>query len=405
MLYKGEYKQMKITRIANSTNFDSMSSEPYGEPCANNYITLEPVRGMLSQEAFSSRICEERKRTDRSEKPFILMLVDIHRVYETDRARTAQRKIIEIFMSSKRETDACGWYEYGSTIGIIFTEIGGVDMDVAKQAIAAKITRRLSDGVSAEVLDKMSAYFHCYPERHDNDAAKLNLFEKTLYPDIHPGKAVRGKGALAKRLIDIVGSGLALLIFAPLFCVISLLVVATSKGPVLFRQERLGQFGKKFVFLKFRSMYVHSDDSLHREYIKKLITENRPSEEQAGDVNAPVYKIRNDPRITPIGRLLRKTSLDELPQLINVLKGEMSLVGPRPAIPYEVESYDIWHRYRLLQVKPGITGLWQVSGRSSTSFDDMVRLDLKYVQEQSLWLDFKILFITPWVVIKGKGAY
>ena len=152
-------------------------------------------------------------------------------------------------------------------------------------------------------------------------------------------------------------------------------------------------------------MHVNSDDAIHREYTKKLITENKATEENSDGAHAPVYKIRNDPRITPIGEFLRKTSLDELPQLLNVLTGEMSLVGPRPPIPYEFENYDIWHRYRLLKVKPGITGLWQVTGRSSTTFDEMVRLDLKYIQEWSLWLDFKILLLTPWAVIKGKGAY
>jgi lipopolysaccharide/colanic/teichoic acid biosynthesis glycosyltransferase len=122
--------------------------------------------------------------------------------------------------------------------------------------------------------------------------------------------------------------------------------------------------------------------------------------------NTPgVYKLSNDPRITSIGNFLRKTSLDELPQLINVLKGEMSLVGPRPPIPYECELYDIWHRRRLLSVKPGITGLWQVTGRSSTTFDEMVRLDLKYVNEWSLWLDIKLLLKTPCVILTGKGGY
>ncbi|MRR05424.1 MAG: sugar transferase [Deltaproteobacteria bacterium] len=226
-----------------------------------------------------------------------------------------------------------------------------------------------------------------------------------LYPDLQLDVTTKTNGHIIKRIIDIVLSSLAMLILSPLFCVISLLIVTNSKGPVLFRQERLGQFGKRFIFLKFRSMYVDTNDTIHREYIKKLITENSPSEDKGDDTTPPVFKIRNDPRITSVGRFLRKTSLDELPQLLNVFRGEMSLVGPRPAIPYEFESYDIWHRYRLLQVKPGITGLWQVTGRSSTSFDEMVRLDLKYIYEWSLWLDFKILLLTPWAVIKGKGAY
>ncbi|RQW85657.1 MAG: sugar transferase [Geobacter sp.] len=254
-------------------------------------------------------------------------------------------------------------------------------------------------------MDELSVVFHFYPEKHDDTTTKTNVFERTLYPDFHFDHQAQRSGHFIKRAIDLVGSSLAILVLLPVFCFISILILTTSKGPVLFRQERLGQFGKKFIFLKFRSMQVDSDDAIHREYIKKLITENKACEESSDCLQKPVYKIRNDPRITPIGAFLRKTSLDELPQLLNVFRGEMSLVGPRPAIPYEFENYDIWHRYRLLQVKPGITGLWQVTGRSSTTFDEMVRLDLKYIHEWSLWLDVKILLLTPWAVIKGKGAY
>jgi lipopolysaccharide/colanic/teichoic acid biosynthesis glycosyltransferase len=158
--------------------------------------------------------------------------------------------------------------------------------------------------------------------------------------------------------------------------------------------------GKTFDVLKFRSMYTNADSIKHQDYIKKYIGEQKNSAVEPG-----VYKLSNDSRITPVGRLLRKCSLDELPQLINVFKGEMSLVGPRPPIPYECELYDIWHRRRLLSCKPGITGLWQVTGRSRTTFDEMVRLDLKYIDEWSLWLDLKILLKTPKAVLGGEGAY
>jgi lipopolysaccharide/colanic/teichoic acid biosynthesis glycosyltransferase len=147
-------------------------------------------------------------------------------------------------------------------------------------------------------------------------------------------------------------------------------------------------------------MYTNSDPAKHKDYIRKYIGEQKNAAVEPG-----VFKLKNDLRITPVGRLLRKTSLDELPQLINVLKGEMSLVGPRPPIPYECELYDIWHKRRLLSCKPGITGLWQVTGRSRTTFDEMVRLDLKYINEWSLWLDLKILLKTPKAVLSGEGAY
>lgn len=153
-------------------------------------------------------------------------------------------------------------------------------------------------------------------------------------------------------------------------------------------------------------MYVDSDDSIHRHYIRQLIQqENEPSGDNETPTEGEVYKITDDPRVTLIGKFLRKTSLDELPQFINVLRGDMSLVGPRPPIPYECDDYKLWHRRRVIEVKPGITGLWQVEGRSSTSFDEMVRLDLKYIRDWSLWLDVKLLIKTPWVVITGKGAY
>ena len=143
-------------------------------------------------------------------------------------------------------------------------------------------------------------------------------------------------------------------------------------------------------------MNMNNDPTIHQQFVKNLI-ENQ--------VTHPTYKIQNDPRMTPIGRFLRKTSLDELPQFMNVLRGDMSLVGPRPPIPYEVENYRDWHRRRVIEVKPGITGLWQVEGRSRTTFDEMVRLDLRYIQHQSVWLDMKILAKTPLAVISGQGAY
>ena len=289
---------------------------------------------------------------------------------------------------------------------MIFTEIdNSIDVQAAREAILSKIRRNLSENIPPEIMDKLSIDFHFYPEKYDDTSEKLNLFERTLYPDIDLDYQIKRKGLFIKRVIDLIGSSLGILLFSPILFFISIMIMITSKGPVLFQQERIGQFGKKFIFLKFRSMHVNCDDAIHRDYIKKLITENKASEEKSDGAQGPVYKIRNDPRITPIGAFLRKTSLDELPQLLNVLRGEMSLVGPRPAIPYEFVNYDIWHRYRLLQVKPGITGLWQVIGRSSTSFDEMVRLDLKYIHEWSLWLDFKILLLTPLAVIKGKGAY
>ena len=201
-------------------------------------------------------------------------------------------------------------------------------------------------------------------------------------------------------MIDVLGSSVGLICLSPVFLAASVAIKFTSKGPVFFRQKRLGLNGKVFSVLKFRSMYTNCDPGSHKEYITKYI-----GRQKCAAVEPGVFKLTHDNRITPVGRWLRKTSLDELPQLINVFKGDMSLVGPRPPIPYECDLYDIWHRRRLLSCKPGITGLWQVMGRSRTTFDEMVRLDLKYISEWSLWLDLKILLMTPKAVFSGKGAY
>jgi len=176
----------------------------------------------------------------------------------------------------------------------------------------------------------------------------------------------------------------------------------TSRGPILFRQQRIGEHGTAFTFLKFRSMYVNNDASKHKEYVRQLIAGE--AAKHTNGAGEGIFKLTNDPRITPVGNFLRRTSLDELPQFINVLRGDMSLVGPRPPVPYEVEAYATWHRRRLLEAKPGITGLWQVEGRSRVGFDDMVRLDLRYARNCSPWLDLKILVQTPKAVIAGNGA-
>ncbi len=185
--------------------------------------------------------------------------------------------------------------------------------------------------------------------------------------------------------------------------VTALMIKLDSPGPIIFKQIRQGEKGARFGFLKFRSMVSNCDDTAHRQYVTNLIKGELAKIDQ-GNGQEPLYKMKSDPRITRVGKIIRKTSIDELPQLFNVLKGDMSLVGPRPPLPYEVERYEPWHLRRILEVKPGITGLWQVDGRSKTSFDDMVRMDLRYVQNWSLWLDIKILLKTVRAVIRPNGA-
>jgi exopolysaccharide biosynthesis polyprenyl glycosylphosphotransferase len=194
-----------------------------------------------------------------------------------------------------------------------------------------------------------------------------------------------------KRAADVVVSALGMVLGFPLACLIALAIKLDSPGPVLFRQVRVGQGGKPFVFYKFRSMYAGAE-GIKREYL------------HLNEMDGPVFKLFNDPRITRVGRLLRKSSLDELPQLYNVFINDMSLVGPRPPVPEEVRLYKPW-QMRRLAVKPGITCLWQVSGRSYIGFDEWMRLDIQYIQNRSFLLDLRILAMTVPAVISGKGAY
>lgn len=205
-----------------------------------------------------------------------------------------------------------------------------------------------------------------------------------------------------KRASDLGISAIAALITLPLWLAAAIAIKLDSNGQVLFKQERIGMDGRRFLCYKFRTMETGADESIHREAYAKNIEGRHDA--NAGDEKAPVFgKVKDDPRITRVGRFLRQTSLDELPQFINVFRGEMSVVGPRPPIPYEVEEYDIWHRKRL-DMKPGITGLWQVSGRNRLTFDEMVRVDIYYIENWSLLLDLKIIFLTLPAMIRGDGA-
>ena len=205
-----------------------------------------------------------------------------------------------------------------------------------------------------------------------------------------------------KRMADFILSLSLLILLSPILLITGLVIKLTSSGPVLFSQTRIGYKGKHFKFLKFRSMYQNSNNNVHKDYVEKLI-QGKDEEINNGSQSKPQFKIKNDSRITRIGRLIRKTSIDELPQLWNVLMGDMSLVGPRPPIPYEVKVYQNWHYRRILEVQPGVTGLWQVTGRNKTTFNEMVRLDINYLENWSLLLDIKILFKTIRAVFNAEG--
>ena len=357
--------------------------------------------GVSSEEAFHVILKLERRRAERSGKPFILMLLDAHQ--ENGTARAILRQTLAVLTSSTRETDPIGWYRDGAILGVIFTEVGNDEIGLIAETLRAKIRSNLQEQLGSETTEKIAVSLHVFPEHWDRGDSGW-VVDSTLYPELRSQRPGRSISRAIKRAMDIAGSAALILLLLPVLAAIAAIIKLTSKGPVLFAQERLGEFGARFKCLKFRSMYLNNDPKIHQDYIRQFIAGSTEAEEPSLD--APVvYKIIKDPRVTVIGRFLRKTSMDELPQLWNVFAGKMSLVGPRPPLPYEFEIYEFWHRRRVLEVKPGITGLWQVSGRSRTRFDEMVRLDLRYCRSWSLWLDLKILLATPKAVVFGAGAY
>jgi exopolysaccharide biosynthesis polyprenyl glycosylphosphotransferase len=238
--------------------------------------------------------------------------------------------------------------------------------------------------------------FNCLPRKTEIDQIgalpMIRLFREPL------SSAAR----IVKRASDIIIASFALSVLSPVWLVIAALIKLDSKGPVFYKQERVGMDGRIFLFYKFRTMRAGTDDRIHREYQRQYIA-GLP-ETNLGDQSKPAYKLVGDSRVTRVGRVLRRLSLDELPQLFNVLRGDMSIVGPRPPIPYEVEAYELWHRKRL-DMKPGLTGLWQVSGRNRLPLEEMVRLDLFYIENWSLLLDLKIILRTLPVMLRGDDAY
>jgi lipopolysaccharide/colanic/teichoic acid biosynthesis glycosyltransferase len=350
---------------------------------------------VIQEAVFVQMLRLERRRTERSGKQFMLVLVS-GEDFLAESGGMLINDVVAAISSSTRETDVLGWYERDVTLGLLMTEIGQADI-VTINTIIQKISLAVENAVSPEKYGRLTLMFRVFPQ----ETAKLPDDEGDfiLYPDLSRRHMPKRHGSALKRAMDIFGSLVALIAFLPALAIIALLIKLTSKGPVLFCQKRVGQYGKEFNFFKFRTMYVGNDPQIHREYVAKLIAGGGNLEQGKG-----IYKLVNDPRITSLGRFLRKTSLDELPQFVNVLKNDMSLVGPRPPLPYEYERYKTWHKRRVLELKPGLTGLWQVEGRSRTTFDEMVRMDIKYANMSSLWMDIKILLQTPAAMFSGRGA-
>jgi len=368
-----------------------------------------PHLGILRRHEFHRLLDRERCRSDRNSHPFSLVLLDIE-----GQEPANLRRLCHLLASRIRLTDDVGWFN-DDHIGVLLpdTPEDGAntfvkDLRRSLERLSCEVGIRFytygGGAISRETLSRrpthpaLAASALGEPYREIQTQESTNETREAAGPaevpaDI-PAEDMRDLFLRPlpwwKRVEDILGSLAALVVFSPLFLLIAIGVKLSSPGPVIFRQRRVGRGGKTFTFYKFRTMYV---DAEQRK--KELLSKN--------EMDGPVFKMRNDPRVTPFGRFLRRTSLDELPQLWNVLLGDMTLVGPRPPTPDEVPYYDRWHRRRL-DVMGGITGLWQVSGRNEVPFQEWMRMDARYIRKTSLWTDFKILVRTVWAVLSRRGA-
>jgi lipopolysaccharide/colanic/teichoic acid biosynthesis glycosyltransferase len=364
----------------------------HGVPSGASLHTISDLQSdadaVVPPNEFLGRLRHEKRRADRSKAALSMVL------YSVDAAEVGSvAELLDILHGAKRETDILGHVGDGQVAVLCpDTDAAGIS------AFVRKIDGHAKDlhvkRVAATYPDHLFDFFASGSRVHSEiDSAFLVETEGN----------VKQTYAL-KRPLDVIGAIAALCLFAPLMLIVGLAIALTSPGPVIFKQARLGRGGVPFDFYKFRSMRADGDDRIHRDFVARLITGEQQGSANEPNAAKPLFKLKSDPRITLIGRFIRKTSIDELPQLVNVLKGDMSLVGPRPPIPYEAANYQAWHLRRVLTVKPGITGLWQVEGRSKVSFNDMVRMDLRYIRDSSLAMDLKILVKTVLVVLRCEGA-
>ena len=342
--------------------------------------------GLLSRAEFLRMVQREKRRTDRSHSALSLAVL----VVDPNGGSTLPQ-VLAMVLSMVRETDYVTATD-DQCIAVLLPDTGeaGLRSFLDKVALSrdAQGTRAAGATYPEASFDRLIAERLGTPRsRHPADADEPS--------------PLRANGYRGKRALDVLGALVALILLSPLMLVVALLIRLTSPGPAIFRQTRVGQGGATFTMLKFRSMRTDIDDSAHRAFVASLIDGKvKPS----GGSTAGSFKIKGDPRVTAIGRFIRKSSIDELPQFYNVLRGDMSLVGPRPPVQYEADKYKAWHRRRVFEMKPGLTGIWQVEGRSRVSFDDMVRMDLRYLQHCSLRFDLGILLRTVSVVLTCEGA-
>jgi exopolysaccharide biosynthesis polyprenyl glycosylphosphotransferase len=357
----------------NSSQYRVTSGEIFYDFCFLKQLRLETLRAQRSKSTLS----------------IILLTLD----KETDAESINMNEILGVVREKTRDTDISGFVNHKSLCVLL------PDTD---ETGAKEICAKLVNETSQFSITTSSYPDHIFESLAKNGCVRPDAFPFELWDSGDTPDASSFK-FLLKRGVDIVGSIIGILVFMPVMLITALAIKATSPGPVIFSQTRLGKQGTPFTFYKFRSMHVNMDNQIHREYVQNFINGNHAKTNQ-GDAEKPLYKIKSDPRVTRVGKFIRKTSIDELPQFFNVLKGDMSLVGPRPPLPYEAEKYQAWHLRRILEMKPGITGLWQVEGRSKTEWNDSVRLDIRYIQNWSLLFDLKILLRTVKEVLRCRGA-
>lgn len=362
---------------------------------------LNPVRwfrrnaafhGIHPTDRFRDLIERERSRADRTGVRFSLVVFN-HKGRKRDTYRTLYH-LATLLLSRARTSDEIGWFDKTS-LAVLLIGAGAV----GAAEFGRKVTALLPEGVA---VPNVSVYV--YPTNGQGEAepgsaadpgSEAGAFRRVSPPFANERAALPADAAMSpvffrqlplwKDVLDVLLALIALILLSPIFLLIAVYIKIADPGPVFFRQDRVGFRGKKFECWKFRTMKVNNDAAAHEAYLKSLI--------QDGDQAMVKLDARKDPRIIPLGWILRQSGLDELPQLINVLRGDMSLVGPRPCLPYEAKEYDQWHAERFDSV-PGLTGLWQVSGKNRTTFKDMMRFDIRYARRMSFWMEMQILFKT-----------
>lgn len=375
-------KARRVFRIP--SKLDSRTPRASASPTARSHLEqTEPL------EAFLNDLHREKRRAERSQAPLSMVLYRIGGA-SVESARQAEQ-LVELLHREKRVTDFIG-HVGDDTVAVLCPDTD----DNGVKGFMRKIESK------ADALP-FAAVAATYPDSLFDSIVNGAPTPRDLHPFIGAEPMDDQGGAYPlKRAVDVLGALTAICLLAPLMLVVAAAVALSSRGPIIFKQTRVGRGGFPFTFYKFRSMWANADDGIHRDFVASLIQSGDASAAASGAPTA--FKIKADPRYTPVGRLIRKTSIDELPQLFNVLKGDMSLVGPRPPIPYEAAKYQAWHLRRLLSVKPGMTGIWQVEGRSRVPFNEMVRMDLRYIRGCSLGLDLSIIAKTVPAVVSCDGA-